>query len=247
MKRAPRIALAIAAALSVGLAIADVAVPDHAAPAQGTGGPMGGGMMMPGNGGPMGGGMMMPGNGGPMGPGMMMHGNAGPGRGMMMRGMHSGADAEHRGPMHEPMGGRGADASFGADMQLVHAMLLDHDKIRRTVTNLPDGIRTITESEDPAVAQAIKAHVASMERRLGEGKEFNLFSPTIPVLFDNRDKIKTVVEPTENGSIVTQTSSDSKVVAALQTHATEVSELARDGMVAMMRAARANMMSRATR
>jgi hypothetical protein len=34
---------------------------------------------------------------------------------------------------------------------------------------------------------------------------------------------------------VTQTSADAAVVAALQAHADEVSELARDGMAAMMR------------
>ncbi|OGA18017.1 MAG: hypothetical protein A3H32_10770 [Betaproteobacteria bacterium RIFCSPLOWO2_02_FULL_63_19] len=28
---------------------------------------------------------------------------------------------------------------------------------------------------------------------------FKLFSPTLPVLFENRDKIKTVVETTESG------------------------------------------------
>jgi hypothetical protein len=186
----------------------------------------------------------------PVGPGMRMQGMGGPmGSGMMMHGMHVGVDGASSGPMGGPMAGRmqHADPSFGADMQLVHAMLFNHDKIKRTVTNLPDGIRTITESEDPQVAQAIQAHVASMERRLGDGKEFNLFSPTIPVLFENRDKIKTEVATTEKGSVVTQTSSDSKVVAALQAHAVEVSELARDGMVAMMRAARANMMSRAAR
>jgi len=185
-----------------------------------------------------------------VGPGMMMQGMGGSmGPPMMMHRMHPGVDGASGGPMGGPMAGRmqHADASFGDDMQLVHAMLFNHDKIKRTVTNMPDGIRTVTESEDPQVAQAIKAHVASMERRLGKGKEFNLFSPTIPVLFENRDKIKTAVTTTEKGSIVTQTSSDSKVVAALQTHASEVSELARDGMVAMMRAARANMMSRTAR
>jgi hypothetical protein len=120
-------------------------------------------------------------------------------------------------------------------------MIMKHDRIRRGVTNLPDGIKTVTESEDPQVAQAIKAHVASMEQRLKDGREFNMFSPALPVLFENKDKIKTVVETTEKGSIVTQTSSDSSVVAALQAHAMEVSELARDGMVAMMRSARASM------
>jgi len=46
---------------------------------------------------------------------------------------------------------------------------------------------------------------------------------------------------------VTQTSGDAEVVAALQAHALEVSELARDGMAAMMRGMRANMMGAAQR
>jgi uncharacterized protein YajQ (UPF0234 family) len=135
-----------------------------------------------------------------------------------------------------------ADPAFGADMQLVRQMLVSHDQIKRTVTNLPNGIRTVTESDDPQVAQAIVMHVSSMAQRLSEGREFNLFSETIPVLFENKDKIKTSVETTAKGSVVTQTSNDAKVVTALQAHAVEVSELARDGMVAMMRNARANMM-----
>jgi len=159
---------------------------------------------------------------GGMEPGMMMHGMGGPmGAGMQRDG-----------------------AGFAADMRLVHAMIFNHDKIKRTVTKLPDGIRTVTESDDPEIAQAIQAHVASMERRLGDGREFNMFSPTLPVLFANKNKIKTSVETTANGSIVTQTSDDDKVVAALQAHAAEVSELARDGMAAMMRSARASMGAR---
>ena len=86
-------------------------------------------------------------------------------------------------------------------------------------------IRTVTGSEDPQGARAINSHVACMGKRLGEGGIFNLFSPTLPVLFENKDKISTVVETTERRSIVTQTSSDPKVVAALQAHAVEVSEL----------------------
>jgi len=165
---------------------------------------------------------------GGMGPGMMGQGMTGPGMGGPMAG-------------HMQLG----DASFADDMRLVHAMLFDHDKIRRTVANLPDGIRTVTESDDPGVARSIKAHVARMEKRLNEQRIFNLFSPTLPVLFENKDKIKTLVETTEAGSIVTQTSGDAKVVAALQAHAIEVSELARDGMAAMMRNMRASMMARA--
>lgn len=166
----------------------------------------------------------------------------GVGPGMMMQGMQHGpmGGAMRHGPMAGGM--HSGDAAFQADMQLVHEMLAGHDKIKRTVENLPDGIRTVTESEDPQVAQAIKAHVGSMEQRLKEGRIFNLFSPTLPVLFDNKDRIRTRVEATEKGSVVTQTSADAKVVAALQAHAVEVSELARDGMAAMMRGMRASMM-----
>ena len=222
MKRSHKIAVGLIASISLGLAVGAA----YAHP-----GPMGAGMgpgMMSG----MGPGMM-----GGMGPGMM--GGMGPG---MMRGMGPGASDGFRGPMGGPMAGpmQHDDATF-ADMRLVHDMLGNHERIKRTVTNLPNGIRTVTESGDPQVAQAIKAHVASMTKRLSDGREFNMFSRTLPTLFENKDKIQTKIEMTENGSVVTQTSSDSTVVAALQAHAGEVSELARDGMVAMMRSARANM------
>jgi hypothetical protein len=167
---------------------------------------------------------------GAMGPGMM-HG--------MMHEMEPGM---MRGPM---AAGVQHDDAFRADMGLVHDMLSKHESIKRTVANLPNGIRTVTESDDPEVAQTIKAHVASMEQRLKDGREFNLFSPTIPVLFENKDKIKTTVEVTDKGVLLVQTSDDPQVVTALQEHAEEVSELARDGMAAMMRGMRARMMGQA--
>jgi len=213
MKRSSKIAFAVVTSLGLGLAIA--AVFAHPG-ARGPG-------MMHGRG---------PG-------GAAAHaGGMGPG---MMHGMGPGGAAG--GPMGGPMAGRmqHADAAFEDDMHLVRDMIQNHDRIKRTVTNLPNGIRTVTESDDPQIAQTIKAHVASMEQRLKEGRVFNLFSPTLPVLFENKDKIQTKVETTDKGSVVTQISSDSTVVAALQAHAVEVSELVRDGRLAMMRSARAAM------
>ena len=154
----------------------------------------------------------------------------------MMRGMGHGAGAGDHGPMAGAVGMlTRQDAGSSADMNLVHELLVNHDKIRRTVTNLPNGIKTVTESDDPQVAQAIKAHVASMSQRLSDGREFNIFSTTLPVLFENKDKIKSAVEMTEKGSVVTRTSTDAKVVTALQGHAAEVTELAQEGMAAMRR------------
>jgi hypothetical protein len=152
----------------------------------------------------------------------------------MMGGMGHGAGG------HGPMAGAvnmltRQDEGSAADMVLVHDLVMNHTKIKRTVTNLPNGIRTVTESDDPQVAQTIQAHVASMSQRLKDGREFNIFSPTLPVLFENRDKIESTVEVTEKGTVVTRTSTDARVVAALQGHAAEVTELANEGPMAMMR------------
>lgn len=122
-------------------------------------------------------------------------------------------------------------ADMGISMNLVH----ENTKIRRTVTRLPDGIKTVTESDDPKIAQDIKAHVTSMSGRLDSGKEFNIFSTTLPVIFDNAKNIKSAVEYTAKGAVVTRTSQDPKVVAALQAHADEVTELVKEGPVAFHR------------
>ncbi|MBI4194051.1 MAG: hypothetical protein HY526_03120 [Betaproteobacteria bacterium] len=160
----------------------------------------------------------------------------------MMHGMGHGAGAGDHGPMAGAVGMlTRQDAGSSADMGLVHDLLMNHTKIKRTVTNLPNGIKTVTESDDPKVAQTIKAHVASMSERLKDGREFNILSTTLPVLFENRDKIKSEVTVTEKGSVVTRTSTDAKVVAALQGHAAEVTELAQEGMVAMRRGMMARM------
>ena len=51
-------------------------------------------------------------------------------------------------------------------------------------------------------------------------------------IFRNRDKIRTTIEATAKGIVVVQTSSDAETVSALQTHAAEVSDLVKRGMIA---------------
>jgi hypothetical protein len=165
---------------------------------------------------------------------------------MMSQGMGQGMGHGPGAGGHGPMTGPTAmltkqDAGSAADMGVVMDLVHNNTQIKRTVTKLPDGIRTVTESDDPNVAQPIKAHVASMSNRLNDGREFNIFSTTLPVIFDNADKIKSVVEMTNKGAVVTRTSADAKVVAALQAHAGEVTELVRDGMAGMRRGMMARM------
>ncbi len=155
--------------------------------------------------------------------------------------MHNHGSAGHESMMRQGMG-RGPvgmltsqDANSAADMGVTMNLVHENTKIRRTVTRLPDGIRTVTESDDPKIAQDIKAHVASMSGRLKEGREFNIFSTTLPVIFDNAKNIKSSIEFTAKGAIVTRTSPDPKVALALQAHADEVTELVKEGPVAFHR------------
>ncbi|MFW6206316.1 MAG: hypothetical protein ACOC5J_00110 [Gemmatimonadota bacterium] len=148
-------------------------------------------------------------------------------------GMH-GAHAGHAGAANDRADRHARPADdFAADMGLVHELLVDHESIRRTVTDLPDGVRTVTESDDPRVAEAIKEHVASMDRRLVEGDIFNVRSSRIPVIFENADKIRTTIEETPSGVVFVQTTDDPELVPVLQGHAREVDELVSDGMAAM--------------
>jgi hypothetical protein len=169
------------------------------------------------------------------------------GPGSQSAGQHDHGSAGHEPMMRQGMGrgmggGRGPvgmlttqDANSAADMGIAMNLIHENTKIRRTVTRLPDGIKTVTESDDPKIAQDIKAHVASMSGRLKEGKQFNVFSTTLPVIFDNAKNIKSNVEFTAKGAIVTRTSPDPKVVVALQAHANEVTELVNEGPFAFHR------------
>lgn len=95
-----------------------------------------------------------------------------------------------------PFSGPAKDSAFGADMRVMHELLAAHDKIKRTVTTLLHGNRTVTESDDPHVAKRIKDHVASMAGRLKDGRVFNVASQTLPTIFANNDKIRTQIEQT---------------------------------------------------
>ena len=169
------------------------------------------------------------GHGGMRGMRMGMQGQMGPG----MHGQMGQGTRGQMGPGMMGMGMMGGNATMG-ERSDIHDLFSNHDAIKRTVTNLPDGIRTVTESDDPEIAATIKKHVAEMGKRVEEGRDPGLpiESPALHSIFRDKDKIKTTYETTEKGVIVVQTSTDTTVVKALQDHAAEVSDLAQRGMVA---------------
>ncbi|MBI1201929.1 MAG: hypothetical protein GC182_05405 [Rhodopseudomonas sp.] len=169
---------------------------------------------------------------GHMGPGGMsgMRGQMGPAMQGQMQSQMDGMRGRMGGGMMAMMGGN-ATMDERSD---IHGLLFNHASIKRSVTNLPDGIRTVTESEDPQVAATIKKHVADMGKRVDEGRDPGLpiESPALHSIFRDNDKIKTTYETTDKGVVVTQTSADAGAVKALQDHAAEVTDLAQRGMIA---------------
>jgi len=139
------------------------------------------------------------------------------------------------GPGMMGMMGMPHDDATMAQLGTIHELFLNHDRITRTVTNLPDGIRTTTESDDPRIAQLIKDHVDSMGKRVATGDDPGLpiESDALHSIFRNYDKVRTTVAKTDKGVVVTQISADAETVAALQKHASEVSDFVTEGMVAM--------------
>lgn len=148
----------------------------------------------------------------------------------VMSRMH-GEDGRHIGGMGMGHMFKGVDTTETEEDEL-RVMFENHPALERSVENLPDGIRTTTLSKDDDVRNAMVSHAVGMIDRVDQGRDPKVFiqSPTLDILFQNRALIKTEIDLTEEGIVVTQTSEDAATVTALQTHAAEVSDLAARGM-----------------
>ena len=114
-------------------------------------------------------------------------------------------------------------------------MFRNFETITRTVTNLPDGIRTVTNASDPDVMASLVSHVTIMIDRVATLDDPQVFiqSPTLDLFFVRGADINTTIDMTDDGIVVVQTSADPEMVAALQTHAAEVTDMADRGMDAV--------------
>jgi hypothetical protein len=166
----------------------------------------------------------------------------GPAMAQMMGHMHGG---QHGGQHGHGMNGTGHDEVNMPGLQGENAtpeesaelavMFRNFQTFTREVTNLPNGIRTVTRSSDPEVMAALVSHVTGMIARVENKDDPKIFiqSPTLDIFFERGDGITSDIEVTDEGIMVVQTSTDPEVVAAMQTHAAEVSDMAARGMQAV--------------
>ena len=122
-----------------------------------------------------------------------------------------------------------------AEVNDLKTIFKNHKEIKRTVTNLDNGIKTETYSDNEEIRAAIVNHVTLMVTRIQENRNPKVMiqSPTLDKLFNNFDKIETSIELTDTGIAVIQTSEDPKVVKLLQTHASEINDMVEKGMQAI--------------
>ncbi len=150
-----------------------------------------------------------------------------------MHDRHHGADGTGHDEATMP-GLRGIDATAEESAELA-VMFRGFETFSRTVEDLPNGIRTVTTSSDPEVMAALVSHVFGMVGRMEDGRDPQIFiqSPTLDIFFARPEATVTEMEVTDEGIVVLQTSDDPEVVAALHTHAAEVSDMAARGMDAV--------------
>ena len=125
--------------------------------------------------------------------------------------------------------GMGPDAAMRADQDVFHYLLERHELIRREVKNLDNGVETITESDDKAVAARIQEHVEAMHERVKAGRGLRFWDELFVAIFKNHEKIRMVVEKTEHGVKVIETSEDAHTVKLIQAHAVVVSKFVKRG------------------
>lgn len=122
------------------------------------------------------------------------------------------------------------------DMQSIRGLLTNHDRIERRVEDIPGGVRTITTSDDPKIAELIRTHVRQMKARYERGQPIRMMDPVFRELFRNRHKASLEFEDIPGGIRVTHTSGDPQVELLIRQHARGfVSEAAKEGMSRAMR------------
>ena len=135
---------------------------------------------------------------------------------------------------HTMPGLRGANTTH-AETAEMQTLFRNFTMIEREVSNLENGIYTVTTTSDADTFNALVSHVTGMIARVEakDDPQVIIQSPTLDVFFMRGENIETEIEVIENGIAVTQTSSDQELVAALHRHAAEVSDMVDRGMQAV--------------
>lgn len=111
----------------------------------------------------------------------------------------------------------------------IHALFSNHDKVKRTVEKTDKGYVATTESDDPAIASALREHVKQMSARLESGLMVRRWDPAFAEYVAHYKDIKHKVSKTKTGIRITVTGKTPEAIRVAQNHAAVISEFVKDG------------------
>jgi hypothetical protein len=118
-------------------------------------------------------------------------------------------------------------------MHDAHALVFNHTAVSRSVTLLPNGVRTTTTTTDAALLPILRKHPRQMGDLYREGGMVRGWDPVFRELAYVADKTSMTVKDIEGGVEVLLTSEDAEVVRLIQAHANKVTDMAKRGVPAM--------------
>ena len=95
---------------------------------------------------------------------------------------------------------------------------------------LPNGVETLTETDNPQLRSVLVQHVQSMKRRVENVRPIHARDPLFAALFRNARKIAAMdIAATPKGVHVVETSNDPLTIRLIQAHAQVVSLFIKNG------------------
>lgn len=116
-----------------------------------------------------------------------------------------------------------------AARETIHTLFAGHANLRREVKLTADGYTALTESEDPALAAALKKHVGQMQSRLASGLSVRRWDPAFAQYCDHYDEMEHVFTPTAKGVRMTVKGRTAKAAKIAQNHASIISAFVAHG------------------
>jgi hypothetical protein len=128
------------------------------------------------------------------------------------------------------------NAGMGDDVQTIHQLFIYHAQIHRRIEQIPGGIRTVTESDNPQVVALIQAHVSRMYERVNQHGTIPMMgmSSTLPTMIQAADQYQRQLHLTQKGVAIVETSDNPEMIKVIREHGQEVSLFVERGMPAMM-------------
>ncbi len=132
-------------------------------------------------------------------------------------------------------GGRGGQGGGGMRTVMPDAMRLLHNyaALTRTTHEIPNGVRTVTTTSDPALLELLRRHPREMYHFYESGGVVRPHDPMFRELSRVADKVAMEFKDIEDGIEVTTTSDDAEVVKLIRAHGAKVDDFVRRGHAAL--------------